>query len=154
MPNLIACALAVLLFSTANFVSSKTQSTRTKSNTPSAILPQAVPVYNLLKAIETNDFDLYRSVWSLEELKRSPERYDKRNWQETRASELEFFQTDGIKLNKLKFTFKGNASSEVVSVRRRGLQPVIYYVIKENGKWKLKIPAAKLDLSEFPTPPK
>jgi hypothetical protein len=151
MRNFMVCALAALLCLTISLIQGKSQSPRTKTKIHSAILPQAVPVYNLLKAVETNDFDLYRSVWSSEQLKKYPQDFDKRNWQKIRANEIELFQNAGISnRRKLKFSFEGNDSSGAVYIRRRGLQPYLYDVIKENGKWKLKV----LPTVEAPTLPK
>jgi hypothetical protein len=140
MKNFIACALAALLFLFTGLAQSKAQSLRNSSKTHPAVLPQALPVYNLLKAVETNDFDLYQSVWSSEHLKKYPREFDKQDWQKTRENWVELFRNEGIYNRKrLTFTFEGSDSSGVVNIRRKGLQPVLYNVIKENGKWKLKV---------------
>jgi hypothetical protein len=116
---------------------SSAQIAQTKERIPSDVLAQAIPVYNLLKAVETSDFNLYKSVWSLEDLKKYP--FDNQDWQRIRREEIKFLHGGlGVyKRKALRYSFNGDDARGVVSVASKGQPGITYNVVNENGVWKV-----------------
>jgi len=109
--------------------------------------PQAAPVYNLLKAIETNNFTLYESAWVAEEVKEG--RIDRRKWRRLRREEVNRLREilGSYKLAELTYTFEGDESRGRVVIHG-GRQLRGYSVVNEGGVWRIYLP--KIDI----TPPK
>lgn len=103
-------------------------------------LPQAQPVYNLLRAVEISDFNLYRSVWASETQKMYRER--KSNWPKIRRVFRKMFREDlgHYRLAGLRFDFRKESESNagVVFIMYKGHQRTGFNVIEEKGKWKIR----------------
>jgi len=105
----------------------------------SSIPPQAVPVYNLLKATETLDAALFKSVWCSATLKLwsawGVKDYEAtvRKWHQ--ASRKTYGKYDP---RALTYSYQGDESSGIVTVVHHGKERDGLIVVREAGAWKLK----------------
>jgi hypothetical protein len=117
----------------------------TKNNRPpeseylSSIPPQAVPVYRLLKAIETSDVELFKSVWYSGTLKLweawgvKDYRATITVWRKSWRKELGRY-----KLRNLRYRYEGGESRGIIHISHQGNEPDGLFVIRENGVWKVR----------------
>jgi|SRR6185437_16266161 len=104
-----------------------------------SIPPQAVPVYNMLKATETFDARLFKSVWCSGTLKMwsawGVKDYEAtvREWH--RAYRKTYGKYD---LRSLTYSYQGDESSGIVTIAYHGKERDGLIVVREAGAWKLK----------------
>lgn len=105
--------------------------------TPQAtIAPQAVPVFNLFKAIKTGDIDLLKSVFSATVYKE----LDRTDWKDNlRLYRAEMKKQFGvIRLDELRFEYKGKGEfGQVFVIQNQKKHDVPLNVILEKNVWKL-----------------
>ena len=108
-----------------------------------SLSPQAIIVYKFLRAAEIGDVELYKSTVSIKALK------GLESWGITAADEANFItfmkanrrfwfrELEGVKLDSLRYVYKGNKGSGKVLIfkRRKKLSEVL--VVLENGAWKI-----------------
>lgn len=146
MSKSVVLLLALLVLPSANSVEGATQATRRKAKVSSSLPPQALPIDNLLRALETSNFVLYQSAYSSRYRAKYPAEFDKLNWKKTREEEFSFYyDAVGVKSRKgLEYKFAGDDSKGFVSIRQRGKQLTNIYVVKENDQWKIMPPDISL----------
>ena len=138
MRNLTVLSLTLLAF--VVIPDGTAQVARNKSKAHAAIPLQAAPAFNLLKAIQNDDFDLYASVWSSKELKKRP--VDRQSWKTTREKEMNSFRDllGTYNPNDVKYSFSGNNSKGTISLERKGADTLSYEVVREGKAWKIELP--------------
>ena len=105
----------------------------------SSIPPQAVPVYNLMKATETFDARLFKSVWCSGTLKMwsawgvTDYAATVREWH--KAYRKIYGKYD---LRSLTYSYQGDESSGIVTIAYHGKERDALIVVREAGAWKLK----------------
>lgn len=139
MNKSVVLLLALLVPPSPNLVEGATQATKRKAKVSSNLPLQALPVDNLLKALETSNFVLYQSAHSSRYRAKYHAELDKRNWKKTREQEFKFYyDTAGVKSRKgLEYKFTGDNSKGFVSIQRKGKELTNIYVVNENGQWKI-----------------
>ena len=140
MRNLILPLATALLLLFCLALPSNAQAVQNEPALSASALPQAEPVYNLLKAVEVSDFNLYQSVWTSETLKMYRER--KRDWSRIRREYRKMFREDvgRYRLEDLRFYFRKDYDfgAGVVFIVYKGERRTGFNVIEENGKWKIR----------------
>jgi hypothetical protein len=138
MRNLTALSLTLLALIV--IPDGTAQVARNKSKAGSKIPSQAMPAFNLLKAVQNDDFDLYASVWSSKELKRRP--LDRQTWKATREKEMNSFRDllGTYNPNDVKYSFSGNNSKGTIWLARKGADLFSYQVVKEGKAWRIELP--------------
>ena len=105
----------------------------------SNIPPQAVPVYNMLKATETLDAVLFKSVWYSGTLKLwdawgvKDYQTTVRAWRKSWRKELGRY-----KLKDLRYRYQGDESTGIIHIIHKGKERDGLFVILENGVWKVR----------------
>jgi hypothetical protein len=104
-----------------------------------SIPPQAVPVYNMLKATETFDAKLFKSVWCSGTLK-VWSAWGVKDYEATvRKWHKAYRKTYGkYDLRALTYSYQGDESSGIVTIIHQGKERDGLIVVREAGAWKLK----------------
>jgi hypothetical protein len=111
---------------------------QSQSDYLSSIPPQAVPVYQLLKATETSDVGLFKSVWYSGTLKM----WDAWGVKDYRAYLKEYRkywrkELGRYNLKDLQYRYEGDKSSGIIYIHsKKGRESL--FVIIENGMWKVR----------------
>jgi len=105
----------------------------------SSIPPQAVPVYNMLKATETLDAGLFKCVWYSGTLEMwsswGVKDYEAtvREWRKSWRKELGRYD-----LRNVRYRYEGDDSRGIVNIIYKGKEHDGLFVIREDGVWKLR----------------
>jgi hypothetical protein len=136
----LAISLTFLLLvqpSVADAQRNKAKPNRKPNPVASSIPPQAVPIYNLLKAAEMSDVALFKSSWSADTLNM----WDAWGVTDYKTYLLEYRrywreELGTYRLKDLRFVFTGDDSSGVVDILNKGEKRSGLFVVRENGVWK------------------
>ena len=130
--------LALCMAETSGFQSSKAKF-QSEAEYLSTIPPQAVPVYNLLKATETLNAALFKSVWYSGTLKVwdavgvKDYQATVREWRKAWRKELGRYN-----LRDLRYRYEGDELSGIIHIIHRDKERDGLFVIRENGVWKVR----------------
>jgi hypothetical protein len=135
---LIVSIAASPMFGEALLSRSQSETTREAS-----LSPQAIPVFNFLKAAETGDVELYKSTLSqkaLNDLEASGmmaagEANFAAFMKENRK--LWFKELEELKLSSLQYVYKGKKRSGRVLIFNHGQKLSEVLVVLEKGHWKI-----------------
>jgi hypothetical protein len=137
--------LAFLLFLAAILCltgSINAQTADTETGKPASELPQAEPVYNLLKAIEISDFDLFVSAFEPKSLEFAMNGRRKKDWPKVRKGWKKDFKEDlgNYRFEDLRFVVDRSLNNDVRSVVYIVYKGKLLHgmnVSKLTGKWKI-----------------